>query len=668
MVKKFKMKNIPMQLYSSRYAPAIPGMESLFDVPNYANNDAMIKGVSEMMGDSDRMNVIFIIEQLSLGKYLLLSKKILLREKIAKATINMALLEGGLYDFDISEKDTESERKKKLEKNRELEKVKALIPGRLVPELRNFLLYNLHQHSLVKCSERVILTEILVMHYNSGVRHNESCCNPWKVLIKIPKDGKSFSVTSIYREDYRQNIDDGILCRVGPTTVSSTLSFCIGSDREIKANFDKISIRSSDESLVNYFSDRVRQAVAHQGKVIYKPLERYTQQEAISLSNDNHSTNEEHYTQTIVPPTSSIGKAVEPYEKTDNISYMEFLCHAKLQQIAAELSNNKGDSIHALKILIARIQKGEFAKLSIQQLKSFYKILELLEKYSHDALSKNCSYEEACEKACNLNELIIDRLSPEIGPVVLKMKISQKEVKTAINKEHIPPEIVKRSLDLVNLESLNGMIQLTMPKTVEFKPVYPKPNWNKIFQKNADTTISPQKKWAYKAFTTVGITLAVCFSVALVAGVIVGTGGVGAVPVIGTAIALALSPPIALSVLGTLVTSSIASTGFALWHKKDVVACEKSTKEYINKIENKVDEIREPIAEENAKLEVKSVQEEKKRDIGAITALPGFELKSAQKIIATSKSATLFGGANPKSNSSSTTHNSGQYALNDYSV
>ncbi|MCE3237782.1 MAG: hypothetical protein K0R24_763 [Gammaproteobacteria bacterium] len=586
------------------YIPTVPDLEYWFDLPNYAIPNAKSLGISQTACDSERMNIIFIVENLSL------SKGLILRDEIAKVAINKGLLQDSSCDLEVLEEDTEIEKNKKLEKRNEAEKVKALFPENLAPPLREFLLYNLNQGSLLRCPLKKILQTILMNEYGLGFPQNGLGYNSREILITVSEDGQSFSLTDTYIINDLKSINDNQLHHYAdPIQISSTFSFRLKEDGEIDPKCDKVYMQSSDEALVRTFSSKIR-AAAQQARIDYEKRD----------------------------------------EEKEHIMRINFLCHAKLQQIAAELPKNKEDSIYALHILIERIQNGWSTQASIEQANYFYQTLELLEKYCHVALNKKYRDEEACESALVLNGLILEHLFSKADPIALRIKISPEEIEKYIHKKHIPPEIIKKSLERINLELINRMTSLAIPKKFKFEPVYPEQNWREAFQKNANT-ISPQKEWAYKASKTVGITLAVCFSVALVTGVLVVTGGLGAIPLISTAVALALSPPTALPVLGALLISSIASVGFAWWHNKDVAACKKSSEEYIYGIENKVKEIRAPIAQEDAKREIELVQGEKKRDGGAITAIPGFQVKSAQKIIAESKSAALFGGANPNFNS-----------------
>ncbi len=261
---KTKRWKIPqIQIYPGGYIPEDSKTYSLFDVANYTHTRVIDKqtGLHQLGEDIFRTNVEFF------------GTPGLLKEKAAKAGINVKLLQNESSDPDALEK-----------QEKEVEKFKALVPQYLHPRLLKFLVYNLHQNSLIASPEKMLLRYILITDYESVFSDNDPS-NLWTTQIRIAKDGNSFSITNTQVINCRESLTEKPTQSVdlfadpvdppGPIEVSSTYSFNIGYDEVIQGKCDEFCIKSLDEGadkgLIKNFDDKISEAIANESKIRYKP-------------------------------------------------------------------------------------------------------------------------------------------------------------------------------------------------------------------------------------------------------------------------------------------------------------------------------------------------------------------------------------------------------------
>jgi hypothetical protein len=265
---KTKRWKIPqIQIYPGGYIPedleTYSLFDSLLDIADYTHTRVIDKqaGLNQLGEDIFRTNVEFF------------GTPELLKEKAAKAGINVKLLQNESSDPDALEK-----------KEKEVEKIKALVPQYLHPRLLKFLVYNLHQNSLIASPEKMLLKYILITDYESGFS-DEDPTNPWTTQIRIAKDGNSFSITNTQIINCRKHLTEKSTQSVdpfadpvdppGPIEVSSTYSFNIGDNEVIQGKCDEFCIKSLDEGLdkglIKNFDDKISEAIANESKIRYKP-------------------------------------------------------------------------------------------------------------------------------------------------------------------------------------------------------------------------------------------------------------------------------------------------------------------------------------------------------------------------------------------------------------
>ncbi|MCE3239362.1 MAG: hypothetical protein K0R24_2343, partial [Gammaproteobacteria bacterium] len=159
------------------------------------------------------------------------------------------------------------------------------------------------------------------------------------------------------------------------------------------------------------------------------------------------------------------------------------------------------------------------------------------------------AYVEALEVNRQVTRLYTKLLGDDSkDPIVAEMKALRAEMNEALKSGIVDHRGSAETLQKVNLELINSIGYLAGPRVSSFKPVHKKEEWQQLKEDSVNVA-STKKKWAQRVLMGVAMPLALVL--------MVGTGGVLAVPSIAAEIASAVSPTIANSAANLVSFSSI---------------------------------------------------------------------------------------------------------------
>lgn len=259
------------------------------------------------------------------------------------------------------------------------------------------------------------------------------------------------------------------------------------------------------------------------------------------------------------------------YKYMTEESMQEILQELETQDISLDMAVNR-----ALVIAKEKIQQQYFPDgglIGRKPEKSLKKTIDdynqAFEKEQHDI-----AYAEALHLHKELEMLYTQAVGGKDDPVVKQMNALRAETKEAVENKIISSKVAAETLHKVNLEFMNCTSYLAGPKNKKFKSATTPQDWAAIRNESMKAADSPVKKWASRILMGVGVILAVGVGAALVAGVLVATGGLGAIPLVAAFVAPVVSPTIAAAAVGAVAATS---TGFGIWldrkRSKEVEAC-----------------------------------------------------------------------------------------------
>lgn len=178
-------------------------------------------------------------------------------------------------------------------------------------------------------------------------------------------------------------------------------------------------------------------------------------------------------------------------------------------------------------------------------------LIERTQRYEEKFTAKE--YAKAYGEASETNKQIVAVYTKLLGeddedPIVVQMTQLRAETNDALKSGVLSHQGAAETMHKVNVELMNSISYLAGPRLTPFKPVHREEDWKELREESVNIK-STKKKWAHRVLMGVAVPLA--------AVLMIGSGGLLAVPSIAVEIGSRVSPNVANSAANLVSLSSI---------------------------------------------------------------------------------------------------------------